>query len=214
MKKIYNSLKKNFKWLIALISLILFFGIIRSIFKENIIEFDNFYYKHISSLISDKMIFFVRVITNLGGAFFLISITILILLFFKEKRYGILVMINLVIVYLFNVGLKLIFARSRPIDINLIEESGYSFPSGHAMVSTAFYGLFIYLIWKTNLNKKMKWFYSIILSILILFICITRVYLGVHYASDVLGGMLIAISYLILFISITTKYLPRKKNSK
>lgn len=213
MNKSIVLIKKNLKWFIALITLILFITIIRSVYKESIIDFDNFYYKHISLFISDRMTFFVKVITNLGSAFALISLTLLMLLIPNNKKYGILTGINLVIIFLINVLLKFIFARPRPININLIEELGYSFPSAHAMVSTAFYGFIVYLIWQSKISTKLKWLYSILLSILIILICITRVYLGVHYASDVFGGALISISYLVLFTSIISKYLPNKKSS-
>lgn len=214
MKKVGLFLRKNLKWIIAFIMIILFIAIIRSVYKENIVGFDEFYYQHVSKLISDKMTFFVKTITNLGGAFMLISLTILILLVSKNKQYGILTGVNLVIIFIVNVILKFIFARPRPIDINLMEEIGYSFPSAHAMVSTAFYGFIIYLIWQENLKNTHKWIYSVLLSILIILICTTRIYLGVHYASDVFGGMFISISYLILFTSIISKYLPNKKSSR
>ena len=209
-----NFFKKNIKWVIALVALIIFFIIIRSIYMQSIIHFDDFFYDNMRLLINDKMTFFVKIITSLGSAFALISLTILVMLLFKNKKYGILTGINLLIIFLFNLLLKFVFARPRPVDINLIEESGYSFPSAHAMVSTAFYGFFVYLIWQTKLSKKVKLFYSVLLSILIILICLTRVYLGVHYASDVLGGAVLSIAYLILFTSIIYKYLPNKKSSK
>ncbi len=216
MNKLTTLLRKNLKWIICLITLILFIAIIRSVYKESIMNFDNFYYEHISKLISDQMTFFVKMITNLGSAFSLVSLTILILLIPKEKKYGILVGINLITIFVINTILKFIFARPRPLDINLIEELGYSFPSAHAMISTAFYGFIIYLIWQTKISKRRKWISSILLSILIVLIGITRIYLGVHYASDVFAGMLISISYLVLFTSIASKYLYKnnKKSSK
>lgn len=216
MNKLTTLLRKNLKWIICLITLILFIAIIRSVYKESIMNFDNFYYEHISKLISEQMTFFVKMITNLGSAFSLVSLTILILLIPKEKKYGILVGINLITIFVINTILKFIFARPRPLDINLIEELGYSFPSAHAMISTAFYGFIIYLIWQTKISKRRKWISSILLSILIVLIGITRIYLGVHYASDVFAGMLISISYLVLFTSIASKYLYKnnKKSSK
>lgn len=216
MNKLTTLLRKNLKWIICLITLILFIAIIRSVYKESIMNFDNFYYEHISKLISEQMTFFVKMITNLGSAFSLVSLTILILLISKEKKYGILVGINLITIFVINTILKFIFARPRPLDINLIEELGYSFPSAHAMISTAFYGFIIYLIWQTKISKRRKWISSIVLSILIVLIGITRIYLGVHYASDVFAGMLISISYLVLFTSIASKYLYKnnKKSSK
>lgn len=213
MKKFIGFIKKNLKWIIALIALILFIAILRNVYKDNITSFDDFYYEHISGLISNQVTSFVKIITNLGGAFALIFITGLFLAIPKNKRYGILICVNLVSVFVLNLILKLIFARPRPIDINIIEEIGYSFPSAHAMVSTAFYGFIIYLIWQSKKSIKQKWIYSILLSLVILLICVTRIYLGVHYASDVFAGMLISISYLILFTSIISKYLPQKEKS-
>lgn len=211
MKKVLLFLKKNLKWIVSLITLIMFIAIVRNIYANEIASFDNFYYEYISKLISDQMTFFVKVITNLGSAYALISITVLMLLIPKKKIYGILTSINLVAIFLLNLLLKYIFTRPRPTDINLIKELGYSFPSAHAMVGTAFYGFLIYLIWQSNIKNKQKWFYSILLGILIILICITRIYLGVHFASDVFGGFLISISYLVLFTSIIKKYLPNKK---
>lgn len=206
--------KKSLKWFISIVCFVLFLTLSISVCINSIFGFDNFFYKQISLLISDNMTFFVKIITNLGSAATLISITLLIMLLFKNKRYGILTMINLAIVFGFNLFLKFIFARPRPMDINIIEESGYSFPSAHSMVSTAFYGFIIYLIITSSISKKQKTIYSLLLGLLIIFICLTRVYLGVHYMSDVLGGFLIAMSYLILFITLIDKYLTNKKSSK
>lgn len=213
MENIKKFITKNIKWIVLLLMLIVFIQITISISKESIIVFDSFCYDKVSLLINDKMTFFVKMITNLGSAFALITITLLIMLFFKNKKYGIVVGINLLCVFLFNVLLKFVFARPRPIDINLIEESGYSFPSAHAMVSTAFYGFLMYLILRSRLSKLAKTIYILLLIMLILFICITRVYLGVHYASDVLGGLIVAIVYTILFTNSVYKYLEKEKSS-
>ena len=91
--------------------------------------------------------------------------------------------------------------RPRPTEHRIIDESGYSFPSGHSMVSAAFYGFLIYLIYKNVKNKYLKWGLITILSLLVFLIGVSRIYLGVHYTSDVLAGFLVAISYLIIFIT-------------
>jgi undecaprenyl-diphosphatase len=106
---------------------------------------------------------------------------------------------------LLNQVLKRIIRRPRPTGINLIKENGFSFPSGHSMVSMAFYGVLIYLINKSKLNKETKLLLSLLLSILILFIGISRIYLGVHYASDVLAGFSLSLAYLIISIYIYEK---------
>ena len=66
----------------------------------------------------------------------------------------------------------------------------------------AYYGFLIYLIYKYVANKKLKYLLMVILSILIILIGISRIYLGVHYTSDVLAGFLVSISYLIIFIGV------------
>lgn len=92
---------------------------------------------------------------------------------------------------------------------------GYSFPSGHSMISAAFYGFLIYLIYKKVKNKKLKITLIIVLSILIVSIGISRIYLGVHYTSDVLAGFTVSVSYLIIYTSIVKKIiLEREKEDE
>lgn len=79
------------------------------------------------------------------------------------------------------------------------------------MISMAFYGYLIYLIYKHVKNKYIKWISISLLSILICLIGISRIYLGVHYTSDVLGGFLISISYLVIYISVVNKFLMEDK---
>lgn len=98
--------------------------------------------------------------------------------------------------------MKNIVARPRPEGFRLVEESGYSFPSGHSMVSMAFYGFFVYLIFKKVKNPYLKWSSMIVISFIITAIGLSRIYLGVHYASDVIAGFCISISYLILFMNL------------
>ena len=94
----------------------------------------------------------------------------------------------------------------------MINESGFSFPSGHAMVATAFYGILIFLILKTDIKKVYKKIWIIVLSTVILLIGISRIYLGVHYASDVIAGFSLSISYIIIATTIINYYLKNRKN--
>ena len=88
----------------------------------------------------------------------------------------------------------------------MVNENGYSFPSGHSITSMVFYGYLIYLIYRYVDNKNIKVSLIIFLSLLILMIGFSRIYLGVHYTSDVLAGFLISVAYLILFVSIVNKF--------
>lgn len=207
-EKIKEFIVKNLKWIILFICLIGFFALAEDVFNKEIMNGDIIGYKIISTfLISDFTIPIAKFITNFGGAIILIVVTIALLISIKNKKIRLSIFSNLVIITILNQLLKRILQRPRPTEYRIIEETGYSFPSGHSMISMAFYGYLIYLIYKYVKNKYIKWISIILLSILICVIGISRIYLGVHYASDVLGGFLISISYLIIYISVVNKYL-------
>ncbi len=199
---------KNLKWIILFVCLIGFLALAEDVFNKEIMIGDIVGYKVISILlISDFATPIAKFITNLGGAIFLIVLTVLLFILIKNKKIGASIFCNLVIVTALNQLLKFILHRPRPTEYRIIEEIGYSFPSGHSMVSMAFYGYLMYLAYKYIKNKYLKWTILIVLSILICLIGISRIYLGVHYTSDVLGGFLISISYLVIYISTVNKFL-------
>ena len=207
-KKIKEFITKNLKWIILFICLIGFLAIAEDVFNKEIMSGDIIGYKLVSTfLISDFATPIAKFITNFGGAIFLIILTIVLLVLIKNKKIGISIFSNLVIVTILNQLLKAILQRPRPTEYRIVEETGYSFPSGHSMVSMAFYGYLIYLIYKYVKNKYIKWISIVLLSILVCSIGISRIYLGVHYTSDVLGGFLISMSYLVIYISAVNKFL-------
>ena len=191
--------KKRFYIILACSFLFLILAIL--VLKKGVLDIDNSSYSFIkNNLINDSLTPYIKIFTNLGGALVLVCFSILIALFIKNKKISIAIFINLLLAVLLNIFVKEIFQRERPLADNwLTSEIGYSFPSGHSTVSMAFYGFLIYLIY-TKLNNKFKWPLIILLSIIILFIGISRIYLGVHYLSDVLAGFLFSIIYLIIFI--------------
>lgn len=196
-------MKKNIKWIVCLINLIIFLTLGYLVKTNNELVIDNIVYSFISTFISDNLTNIVKVITFLGSATTVILITIIALIVLKNKKIGLFMALNLVVITIFQYILKPIFGRLRPIDINLIEESNYSFPSGHSLTAMAFYGFIIYLIYKSNLRHKNV--YIVLLSILILLIGLSRVYLGVHFITDILGGFTFSLFYLIIFINIIEK---------
>ncbi len=207
-KKIKEFITKNLKWIILFICLIGFLAIAEDVFNKEIMSGDIIGYKLVSTfLISNFATPIAKFITNFGGTIFLITLTIVLLVLIKNKKIGISIFSNLVIVTILNQLLKAILQRSRPTEYRIVEETGYSFPSGHSMVSMAFYGYLIYLIYKYVKNKYIKWISIVLLSILVCSIGISRIYLGVHYTSDVLGGFLISMSYLVIYISAVNKFL-------
>lgn len=211
-EKIKEFIIKNLKWIILFICLIGFLDLAEDVFNKEIMKGDIIGYQMVSTfLISDFATPIAKIITNFGGAIFLIATTVVLFILIKNKKIGIAITTNLVLVALLNQLLKNILQRPRPTEYRIIQETGYSFPSGHSMASMAFYGYLIYLIYKYVENKNTKWILIMLLSILICSIGISRIYLGVHYTSDVVGGFLISISYLVIYISAINKFLLDKE---
>lgn len=203
---IINIIRKNVQWIVLLICLVIFFIIAEKVYSKEIMEADIIGYNFISeTLISNSFSPIAKFITNFGGAVWLLLLIILSLIVFKNKKIKIALVLNLIIATALNFILKNIVQRPRPTEFRIIEETGYSFPSGHSMVSMAFYGYLIYLTYKYIKNKYLKFGIITLLSLLIISIGISRIYLGVHYTSDVIAGFLLSIAYLIIFTKVLEK---------
>jgi len=202
IEKVTRIIWNNKKWIILAIAICVFVMIAENVLEKEIFNFDHDIYNILVLYRNPFLNTFFKTITNLGSAAFLITISIVCLILIKNIKYKILIPLNLVIITTLNIALKHAFNRPRPEHLRIIEETGFSFPSGHSMVCMAFYGYIIYLIYKNIKNKKIKYMSLEILGILILLIGFSRIYLGVHYASDVIAGMCFSIAYLILTISI------------
>jgi membrane-associated phospholipid phosphatase len=91
---------------------------------------------------------------------------------------------------LLNVGLKNLFERPRPVVPEpLVHLSTYSFPSGHAVASTLFYGALCALVWQRVRSRRLRIVATAVAVLMVLLVSFSRVYLGAHYASDVLAGI-------------------------
>ena len=203
-------MSKYIKYIILVGCLILFSFISFNVYKTNEFYGDgviyDFVYKYI---ISDGMTPFIKFITWFGSTAGIITVGLISIFTIKDKKINISFVVCLILGVIINNVIKLIFARSRP-DVNpLMVESTYSFPSGHSMMSMILYGYLIYLIYNNFKSKKYKWLLICILSILILCIGFSRIYLGVHYVSDVIGGFVLGIAYLILYIDISKKIIKK-----
>lgn len=215
MYNIKEFVKKNYLWIILIILFFIFVDIVTDLYFDDVIKYDILARKiFVDTIRLDTITNIMKFITFFGSGPALITISIVSIFIFKNKRKGICICSNLLISTLLNQILKFIIQRPRPRGYNLIIENGFSFPSGHSMISAAFYGYIIYLIFTHIKNKKLKIFLSIITFLLVISIGCSRIYLGVHYASDVLAGFILAIIYLVLFIKFTDKYVLKGDNNE
>ncbi|HZK55533.1 MAG TPA: phosphatase PAP2 family protein [Desulfosporosinus sp.] len=133
------------------------------------------------------------ILTNFGSAYIEIALMIVVgaFLFFRFKHTWetVLLTISLSGAWLLNTILKALFHRARPDIVHLVTAGGYSFPSGHAMVAASFYGVIGYILWLNLRNhSKSSWYIVVITLAFIMGIGMSRIYLGVHFASDVIAG--------------------------
>lgn len=155
-----------------------------------------FLQRHISPGSNDVMLFF----TFLGTHKFLIPANLLLILYFvlrKHKWYAIKVPAIALSSLLLMFGLKHLFHRTRPDMPLLFHAEGLSFPSGHALFSVTFYGLLVYIIYRSVRHNGLKWGLIALLVLLMLIIGFSRVYLRVHYATDVVAGFCVGVSWLV-----------------
>lgn len=201
----------NKRWIVFSVCLILFILIMLLVIFKNELYIDKYSSNFISNFITNGNTKFIIFITNLGSELMLIFITFIMMLLFKNHKVKICILLNLISIFVINnILIKNIISRPRPIG-SIVSVSGYSFPSGHMAISTAVYGYLIFLLYKYIKNKNLKIILISLLSMIILLIGISRIYLGVHYASDVIGGLLFSIVYLTIFITLTNKYIIKNK---
>ncbi len=153
---------------------------------------DQYIYRVIHTLQSDTMTSFMIAVTFLGSTVGIILICMICLVIHFQK--GCLISIHVALMAIVNQVIKYLVARPRPTVVHLVKETSYSFPSAHAMASMAVFGMIAYLLW-----EKHKVF-SIFMMCFPLMIGVTRIYLGVHFASDVIGGFLFSITSLCTVI--------------
>ncbi len=183
-KKYKNILKLN------IISFLCFWLIAFLFYLELTTNFDLVVYNAISNVISDNLTSIMTFITNFGSTEAIIIICISLLIIPNtSKSFGIPISITVTCSCILNTILKILFSRERPNILRLVEVSGFSFPSGHAMNNMALYTMLILLL-LTLFNDSLKIkILSLSIFILPLTIGFSRIYLGVHYPSDVLAGL-------------------------
>lgn len=199
---------------IGLALLISFLALTILLLTNNLTTFDNFIYKHILNIRSEFFDFFFIFLTRLGDIVPVTLITMCLLVMLnKENRY--LLGSSMIITLMINQGIKYLIQRPRPpLEERLISQSGYSYPSGHSMMAMCLYGVLIYLAVTRLKNKKLKVLVTLLLSIIIILIGISRIYVRVHYPSDVLGAYLITLLILIINITIFNNYIRGNINDK
>ena len=167
-------------------------------------QFDFVVFDKVETFVSSPFTKFMQFITFFGNHKFLIPANLLLIVYFlfikRHRWYSIKVPVIAIGGVLIMFILKQLFNRARPLVPLLEPVQGLSFPSGHALMSMSFYGLLIFLVWENVRNRVWKWITIILLFVFILLIGFSRIYLRLHYFSDVMAGFAAGIIWLSLSI--------------
>lgn len=212
---IKRVVKENYKYALLFIFFIIVFYVFKNtqILSDFVIKIDNSVINNINNVTNDNNTFFYKLLTNNIGVYLPIILLILMLLFIKNKYYFITQLLSYLVAGGVSYVTKLMYARPRP-EVALIDiPTSFSFPSGHTITSVVFYMTFCYLLtikMKKRKDKDKKFAILMFTSIIVLLICFSRIYLGVHYFSDVIGGLMLSIPLEIMIIN-TIKILMKEK---
>lgn len=201
-----SILKENIGYLTAFIVLLIISLVVKLYFSEYVLSIDDSVSDFFQiKLVNEGNTTFMKIVTFFGSAIPFIVIVLLTFLLIKNKSYSFYMFVNLLWVYVVSVIFKNVIMRERPV-ISLIEKpSDFSFPSGHTMCSIAFYGFVVYLLLKNVKNYFLKWLIIFIFAMLVIFIGISRIYLNVHYFTDVIAGLILGLICLLMIINIYIK---------
>lgn len=188
------------KYLLLLFLIVLFIIDLTLVINGSTEVFDSTVYLLVRNFNNVYFDNFFKFITIFGNPMIVIIILIILNIFLSRKDALMCDILSLTSVTS-NYIIKSIIRRDRPSVLRLIKQGGYSFPSGHAMISILLYGYLFYLVCKKVTSKKLKILLQIFIILFIICLCISRIYVGVHYATDVIGGVLLGLFLLILILS-------------
>lgn len=167
----------------------------------------------LNSFANDWLTSFFTVITSLGSSVFVVAgvtLAVATMWYIGRRKDAVFLLFAAGGTAVINILFKLFFARDRP-DIfqHLVVENGYSFPSGHAMISMSLALAVIVLAWRTKHRAAAL----VIGSLYVLLVGISRLYLGVHYPSDIIGGWCVSILWVLSLYHALARFSAQRKIS-
>lgn len=198
--RVASAARNNRTILLVTACAAIFLGLLSYVLRGEAMKLDQMaYWLVVENLRSDWLTPIMESFSALATPVSLIAMLLVIAAFAPGKRPGWFCTVNLALAALLNVVLKTLIQRPRPEGFRLAVESGFSFPSGHSMAAMAFFGLIVWMVWHYEQDRRQRLILTAAFSAVIAMIGISRIYLGVHYASDVLGGFCASIIWLVFY---------------
>lgn len=202
-------MKKYLNFILAGILVVALVGIMVLIKNGGIVGFDDGVYNLVTRNTNSFLDNTYKVFTFLASTLFVVSACVALLVFMKNKKIAGTIFGSVAISTIVNIVIKSIFRRPRPEVRRLVEEKSFSFPSGHTMAAVTLYGILIFFVMRSKLNKNVKIAISILLGLLPICVAVSRIYLGAHFASDVMGAVITSTALLLVETYFIRKYYDR-----
>ena len=199
-------MKKHLNFILAGILIVALVGIMVLIKNGGIVEFDDGVYNLVTRNTNSFLDNMYKVFTFLASTLFVVSACVVLLVFMKNKKIAGTIFGSVAISTIVNIVIKPIFRRPRPEVRRLVEEKSFSFPSGHTMAAVTLYGILIFFVMRSKLQKNVKLAISIVLGLLPICVAVSRIYLGAHFASDVIGAAITSTALLLVETYFISKY--------
>lgn len=207
---IKKILKENWIYMFIIILLIVSFIVIKnsSIYKY-IVNFDYKVIEFFGNINDKRLTTSMSFITNFGDWYIPILIIVCIFIIIKNKWYFYTLSSSYLLSGIVVFITKILVARPRPLEALIKIPSSYSFPSGHTLTSLIFYMTLFYLMTEKS-NKLIRITFGLLFCFLIVVVAFSRVCLGVHFFSDVVGGFILGMPCLLCCINIIEKNFKEK----
>ncbi len=206
--------RENLRLVLAAVAACIFIWLLEEVGEGELTKLDAAAYQlFVQNLRQPWLTPYMESISELAQPVALLVMLLAVEAFAPGRRPGACAAVNLVCAVALNVLLKQLVQRPRPDGFRLIAETGYSFPSGHSMVAMAFYGLLAWMVWHYERDRFVRWLCVIGFGLVIALIGISRIYLGVHYASDVIAGFCVSLIWLALYTKLVVPLMLDEKNT-
>jgi len=181
--------------------LFMIIGYIVKFYPEMLVSFDQPIQTAIRGDLPETLTLLFRAITHLIDIPVIISWVLIVAFIFYRKQWKMesyLMLGNLALAGILIVTFKNIYQRPRPEILHLVEEKGFSFPSGHSLAVTIMVGTLIVILSQRIKNTVWRKIVQILLSLYIVSVLVSRIYLGVHYPSDVIASLCVGLGVLFM----------------
>ena len=206
--------RENLRLVLAAVAACIFIWLLEEVGEGELTKLDTgAYLLFVQTLRQPWLTPYMESISELAQPVALLAMLLAVEAFAPGRRPGACAAVNLVCAVALNVLLKQLVQRPRPDGFRLIAETGYSFPSGHSMVAMAFYGLLAWMVWHYERDRFVRWLCVIGFGLVIALIGISRIYLGVHYASDVIAGFCVSLIWLALYTKLVVPLMLDEKDA-